>query len=45
MSNLLSLLREEGRKLGMNNDMLKRFVNVGFFGGEKNALKHCKWQF
>ena len=35
----IKLLREEGRKLGIDNDMLKRFVNVGFSGGEKKRLE------
>ena len=32
-------LREEGKKLGLTPDMLKRFVNVGFSGGEKKRLE------
>ena len=35
----IKLLREEGKKLGIDNDMLKRFVNVGFSGGEKKRLE------
>ncbi len=31
----LKLLRETMKKLGMNDEMLKRAVNVGFSGGEK----------
>ena len=32
-------LKEEGKKLGLDNDMIKRFVNVGFSGGEKKRLE------
>lgn len=32
-------LREEGAKLGISQEMLKRFVNVGFSGGEKKRLE------
>jgi Fe-S cluster assembly ATP-binding protein len=32
---ILKLLREKAKKLGMTDDMLKRAVNVGFSGGEK----------
>ena len=32
-------LREEGKNLGLDNDMIKRFVNVGFSGGEKKRLE------
>ncbi|MGE3623506.1 MAG: Fe-S cluster assembly ATPase SufC [Bdellovibrionales bacterium] len=32
---MLKLLREKSRTLGMTEDMLKRAVNVGFSGGEK----------
>lgn len=35
----IKLLREEGKKLGIDSDMLKRFVNVGFSGGEKKRLE------
>jgi Fe-S cluster assembly ATP-binding protein len=31
----LKLLRETMKRLGMSEDMLKRYVNVGFSGGEK----------
>ena len=31
----IKILREEGRKLGLDNEMIKRPVNVGFSGGEK----------
>lgn len=41
----IKLLREEGKKLGIDNDMLKRFVNVGFSGGEKKRLEPCRWRF
>lgn len=32
---VLKVLREKAKKLGMSEDMLKRAVNVGFSGGEK----------
>lgn len=32
---VLKILREKAKKLGMSEDMLKRAVNVGFSGGEK----------
>jgi Fe-S cluster assembly ATP-binding protein len=32
---MLKLLREKARKLGLSEEMLKRAVNVGFSGGEK----------
>ena len=35
----LKTLKEEGVKLGINNDMLKRPINVGFSGGEKKRLE------
>ena len=35
----VKVLREEGKKLGLDNDMIKRFVNVGFSGGEKKRLE------
>ncbi len=35
----MKLLREEGKKLGINNEMFKRFINVGFSGGEKKRLE------
>lgn len=35
----MKLLKEEGAKLGINNDMIKRAVNVGFSGGEKKRLE------
>lgn len=35
----IKLLREEGKKLGINPDMLKRPINVGFSGGEKKRLE------
>ncbi|NVJ98880.1 MAG: Fe-S cluster assembly ATPase SufC [Alphaproteobacteria bacterium] len=31
----MKLIREKAKMLGMDPDMLKRFVNVGFSGGEK----------
>ena len=35
----IKIVREEGRKLGLDNDMIKRAVNVGFSGGEKKRLE------
>ncbi len=35
----MKLLKEEGAKLGINNEMMKRFVNVGFSGGEKKRME------
>lgn len=35
----IKILREEGRKLGLDNEMIKRAVNVGFSGGEKKRLE------
>lgn len=35
----IKVLREEGKKLGIDNEMLKRPVNVGFSGGEKKRLE------
>lgn len=35
----VKMLREEGRKLGIDNEMIKRPVNVGFSGGEKKRLE------
>ncbi len=35
----IKMLREEGRKLGIDAEMLKRPVNVGFSGGEKKRLE------
>lgn len=35
----IKTLREEGKKLGIDNDMIKRPVNVGFSGGEKKRLE------
>ncbi len=32
-------LKIEGQKLGLNTEMIKRFVNVGFSGGEKKRLE------
>lgn len=32
-------LREEAKKLSIDNDMLKRAVNVGFSGGEKKRME------
>ncbi len=35
----VKLLREEGRKLNLGPDMLKRSINVGFSGGEAKRLE------
>ena len=35
----IKMVREEGKKLGIDSDMLKRSVNVGFSGGEKKRLE------
>ena len=35
----LNTLKESGAKLGINNEMLKRPINVGFSGGEKKRLE------
>lgn len=35
----IKILREEGRKLGIDADMIKRPLNVGFSGGEKKRLE------
>lgn len=35
----IKMVREEGKKLGIDNEMIKRPVNVGFSGGEKKRLE------
>lgn len=35
----IKILRTEGKKLGIDNDMLKRAINVGFSGGEKKRME------
>ncbi|MBE6448794.1 MAG: Fe-S cluster assembly ATPase SufC [Alphaproteobacteria bacterium] len=35
----IKMVREEGRKLGVDADMIKRPLNVGFSGGEKKRLE------
>lgn len=35
----MKLVREEGKKLGIDAEMLKRPLNVGFSGGEKKRLE------
>lgn len=35
----LKMVREEGRKLGVDAEMIKRPLNVGFSGGEKKRLE------
>ena len=39
----LKLVRERLKSLGIDEAMLKRPVNVGFSGGEKNATKFYRW--
>ena len=36
-------VKESAGELGINMDMLKRPLNVGFSGGEKSVQKFCKW--
>lgn len=38
-ASFVKLLREEGRKLNLDADMLKRAINVGFSGGEAKRLE------
>ena len=35
----LEMVKAEGKKLGLDNEMIKRAVNVGFSGGEKKRLE------
>jgi len=35
----IKMVRAEGKKLGLDNEMIKRAVNVGFSGGEKKRLE------
>ena len=35
----IKMVREEGKKLGLDAEMIKRSVNVGFSGGEKKRLE------
>ena len=35
----LKMLKEEGKKLGIDSEMIKRPLNVGFSGGEKKRLE------
>ena len=37
--NFMKLVREEASKLNINQEMLKRAVNVGFSGGEKKRME------
>lgn len=37
--NFVKMMREEGKALGIDNEMIKRPVNVGFSGGEKKRLE------
>lgn len=43
--NFVKMVREEGKALGIDNEMIKRPVNVGFSGGEKKGSKRCKCRF
>ena len=35
----IKMVKSEGKKLGLDNEMIKRAVNVGFSGGEKKRLE------
>ena len=35
----IKMVKAEGKKLGLDNEMIKRAVNVGFSGGEKKRLE------
>lgn len=35
----IKMVKTEGKKLGLDNEMIKRAVNVGFSGGEKKRLE------
>ncbi|MBR1949026.1 MAG: Fe-S cluster assembly ATPase SufC [Alphaproteobacteria bacterium] len=35
----IKMVKTEGKKLGIDNEMIKRAVNVGFSGGEKKRLE------
>ena len=37
--NFVKMVREEGKALGIDNEMIKRPVNVGFSGGEKKRFE------
>jgi Fe-S cluster assembly ATPase SufC len=37
-------VRDAAGKLGIDQDMLRRAVNVGFSGGEKSATRFCRWR-
>ena len=41
----VKMVRAKAKELGVNDDMLKRAVNVGFSGGEKSAMKYYKWRY
>ncbi len=43
-TDFLKLVREKAATLKIDADMLKRPVNVGFSGGEKNVMRFFKWQ-
>lgn len=39
MTDFMKTVREEAAKLNISSEMLKRFVNVGFSGGEKKRME------
>ena len=39
----LRMVKQKIKDMNMRDDLLKRPVNVGFSGGEKNAMKFFKW--
>ena len=41
----VKIVREKAKLLGINDEMLKRAVNVGFSGGERSVTKFCRWPF
>lgn len=40
----LKAVRAQAKNLKIESDMLKRPVNVGFSGGEKNGMRFCRWR-
>ena len=41
----MKLIKDEASKLDISQDMLKRFVNVGFSGGEKKRMETLQMAF
>jgi len=41
----LKVMRAKRDELGINEEMIRRPLNVGFSGGEKSATRFCKWRF